>query len=92
MQCVIVKNRNLLKNKKPEEYGIVLSKHRILLFEGGNLTGPSLYDIKEEIKVQTIYKTMLSYSLKRKINTGSKNLEVVKAKNGRIMLLSKCSD
>ena len=34
---------------------------------------------------------MLSYCLKCRKNTESKNPEVVKAKNGRIMLLSKCS-
>ena len=34
---------------------------------------------------------MLSCCLKCRKNTQSKNPEVVKAKNGRIMLLSKCS-
>ena len=34
---------------------------------------------------------MLSYSLKCTKNKGSKNPKVVKTKNGRIMLLSKCS-
>ena len=34
---------------------------------------------------------MLSYSLKCRINTQSKNPEVVKTKNRGIMLLSKCS-
>ena len=34
---------------------------------------------------------MLSYCLKCWQNTDSKNLKVVKTKNGRIMLLSKCS-
>ena len=34
---------------------------------------------------------MLSYCLKCRKNTKSKNPEVVKIKNGRIMLLSKCS-
>ena len=43
------------------------------------------------MKVQTIYKTMLSYCLKFRKNTESKNPEVVRTKNGRIMLLSKCS-
>ena len=33
---------------------------------------------------------MLSYCLKCRKNTESKNPEVVKTKNGRIMLLSKC--
>ena len=33
---------------------------------------------------------MLSYCLKYRKNTESKNPKVVKAKNGRIMLLSKC--
>ena len=34
---------------------------------------------------------MLSYSLKCRKNTESKNPKVVRTKNGRIMLLSKCS-
>ena len=34
---------------------------------------------------------MLSYCLKCRKNMQSKNAEVVKAKNGRIMLLSECS-
>ena len=34
---------------------------------------------------------MLSYSLKCRKNKESKNPKVVKTKNGRIMLLSKCS-
>ena len=34
---------------------------------------------------------MLCYCLKCRKNTQSKNPEVVKTKNGRIMLLSKCS-
>ena len=33
---------------------------------------------------------MLSYCLKRRKETGSKNSKVVRTKNGRIMLLSKC--
>ena len=35
-------------------------------------------------------KKMLSYCLKCRKNTESKNTKVVKTKNGRIMLLSKC--
>ena len=34
---------------------------------------------------------MLSYCLKRRKNTESKNPKVVRTKNGRIMLVSKCS-
>ena len=34
---------------------------------------------------------MLSYCLKRRKNTESKNPKVVRTKNGKIMLLSKCS-
>ena len=34
---------------------------------------------------------MLSYCLKCKENTASKNPKVAKTKNGRIMLLSKCA-
>ena len=52
--------------------------------------------MKEEIKnlkmqtaqgrFQSIYKTMLSYCLKCRKNTESKNYGVVKTKNGRILL------
>ena len=35
---------------------------------------------------------MLSYCLKCRKNTESKNPKVVRAKNGRIMLLSKCAE
>ena len=42
-------------------------------------------------KFYSIYKTMLSYCLKCRKNTESKNLKVVKTKNRRIMLLSKCA-
>ena len=34
---------------------------------------------------------MLSYCLKRRKNTESKNPKVARTKNGRIMLLSKCT-
>ena len=34
---------------------------------------------------------MLSYCLKYRKNTESKNAKAVKTKNGRIMLLSKCA-
>ena len=34
---------------------------------------------------------MLPYCLKCRKNTESKNLEVVKTKNGKVMLLSKCT-
>ena len=48
------------------------------------------YDMKEEIKnsnnKQPIYKTMLSYCLKRRKNTESKNRKVIRTKNGRIIL------
>ena len=44
-----------------------------------------------QIKIQTIYKTMLSYCLKCRKNTESKNPKVMQTKNGRIMLLSKCT-
>ena len=37
-----------------------------------------------------LYKTLLSYFLKCRKNTGSRNPKVVRTKNGRIMLLSKC--
>ena len=38
-----------------------------------------------------IKKTILSYCLKCRKNTESKNPKVAKTKNGRIMLLSKCT-
>ena len=38
-----------------------------------------------------MYKTILSYCLKCRRNTESKNPEVGRTKNGRIMILSKCS-
>ena len=40
-------------------------------------------------KVLMINKTMLSYCLKCRKNTESKNLKIVRTKYGRIMLLSK---
>ena len=50
--------------------------------------------MKEEIKnsndKQPIYKTMLSYCIKCGKNTESKNRKVIRTKNGRIMLKSKC--
>ena len=54
-------------------------------------------DIKKEVKnpndksLNYIYKTMPSFCLKCRKNTESKNPKVVKTKNGRIMLLSKCA-
>ena len=50
------------------------------------------YDMKEEIKNSNkLYiKQCLSYSLKCRKNTESENPKVVRTKNGRIMLLSKC--
>ena len=41
--------------------------------------------------MQTICKTILFYCLKCRKNTDSKNPKVVRTKDGRIMLLSKCS-
>ena len=38
-----------------------------------------------------MYKTMLSFCFKCRKTTESKNPRVVKTKNGRIMLLPKCS-
>ena len=43
------------------------------------------------VKSKTIHKTMLSYCLKCKKNTESKNPKAVKTKNKRIMPLSKCA-
>ena len=54
-----------------------------------------LYDMKEEINILMINKSLnytyknLSYCLKCRKNTGSKNPKVVRAKNGKIILLSK---
>ena len=54
-------------------------------------------DMKEEIKTSNekqkfkLYKTKLSYFLKCRKNTESKNPNVLRTKYGRIMLLSKCS-
>ena len=42
-------------------------------------------------RFQYLYKTILSYYLKSWKNTESKNPKVVRAKNGRIMFLSKCA-
>ena len=44
-----------------------------------------------QIKIKAIYKTKLSYCLKCRRNTESKNPKVIRTKNGRTMLLSKCS-
>ena len=41
--------------------------------------------------INNIYKTVLSYCLKYRKNTESKNPKFVRTKNVRIMLLSKCS-
>ena len=91
MQCVLVKNQSLSKNKKLEEDQINWNICWVLLWNGSNLTESCFYDVKAERKVQTIYETMYSYCLKCTKNTGSKNLNVVKSKIGRIMLLSKCA-
>ena len=42
------------------------------------------------MKIQTICKTSLSYCLKCRKNTEGKNTNVLRTKNGRIMLLSNC--
>ena len=46
---------------------------------------------KQQIKIQTIYKTTLSYCLKCRKNTDSKNPKVGTTKNRKILLLSKCA-
>ena len=43
------------------------------------------------MKIQTIYKTMISYCFECRKNTDSINHEVVKTKDRRIMLFPKCS-
>ena len=54
------------------------------------------YDMKEDVKTSNknykfkLYKTMLSYYLKCRRNTESKNPKVARIKSGRIMFLSKC--
>ena len=45
----------------------------------------------QQLKIQTIYETTLSYCLKCRKNTESKNSKVARTKNGRVMLLSKCT-
>ena len=46
---------------------------------------------KKKFKIPiTMYKTMLSYWLECKKNTESENPKIVRAKNGRTKLLSKC--
>ena len=51
------------------------------------------YDMEEKIKYteNSKSKTMLSYCVRCRKNTESKNPKVVRTKNGRVMLLSKCS-
>ena len=46
---------------------------------------------KKQIKIQTIYKTTLSYCLKCRKNTDSKNPKVGTTKNRRTLLLAKCA-
>ena len=41
--------------------------------------------------MQSFYKTLLSYCLKRGKNTESKNPKVARTKNGRIILFSNCA-
>ena len=53
------------------------------------------YDIKNKIKNSNnkfkLHTKIVVYCLKSRKNTESKNPRVVRAKNGRIMLLSKCA-
>ena len=51
------------------------------------------YDMEKKIKYfrNSKFKTILAYCLRRKKNTESKNPKIVRTKNGRVMLLSKCS-
>ena len=43
-----------------------------------------------QIKIETRYKTMLVYCSKYRKNTEIKNPKVLRAKNWRIMLLTRC--
>ena len=74
VQGVIVKNQNLLKNKKPKDYAIVLSIRRIFLLDGSNLA-------RAKVPILNGYRSKQE----------SKNPKVVRTKNGRLILLSKCA-
>ena len=103
--CIITagikKYKSIIKKKKKkhdENLSLVKSKLNsveVLISKDlidSNISHDEFVSKKQwQIKVQTIYKTMLSYCLKYKKNTKSKNPKVVRTKNGRIMLLSKCS-
>ena len=58
------------------------------------VTDRKVFDSARQVyrRFQSIYKTILSYyCLKCRKDTESKNPKVVKTKNGRIILLSKCA-
>ena len=88
--CVItlgIKKYNSInkKNKKKHNEIILLAKSQLNSIEV--LISKAFID--SNISHEAIYKSMLSYYLKCRKNTGRKNPKIVRNKNGRIMLLSK---
>ena len=92
-KCAVCNSKKSKFIKEQEARGIwySLTKTPNTFIRWGNLTRPSIYDIKEEIKVEAICGTMLSYRLKCRKNTRSKKPKVLRTKTGRIMLVSKCA-
>ena len=88
--CVItlgIKKYNSInkKNKKKHNEIILLAKSQLNSIEV--LISKAFID--SNISHEAIYKSVLSYYLKCRKNTGRKNPKIVRNKNGRIMLLSK---
>ena len=88
--CVItlgIKKYNSInkKNKKKHNEIILLAKSQLNSIEV--LISKAFID--SNISHEAMYKSMLSYYLKCRKNTGRKNPKIVRNKNGRIMLLSK---
>ena len=83
--CVVIagvkKYKSRIRKKKKNHDKIVL------------LTKSKLNSIKALIykSLKTINKTFLCYCLKCRKNTESENPKVIKTKNGRVMILSKCA-
>ena len=72
----------------------LLNDEFVLITMNSIISQKEFYDTKEEIKNSNdkLYiKQILSYCLKCRKNTESKNPKAVKTKNWRIMLLSKCT-
>ena len=88
--CVItlgIKKYNSInkKNKKKHNEIILLAKSQLNSIEV--LISKAFID--SNISHEAIFKSVLSYYLKCRKNTGRKNPKIVRNKNGRIMLLSK---